>query len=88
MILPGKTVLARQILRGLSPGQVQPCGIDLTLKRVLRWSSAGVVDFDNTQRQNAGTVEIPFEKDGTSQKLHLNPGSYLVEFQVGSIQPL
>ncbi|KAJ7286001.1 putative dUTP diphosphatase Dut [Mycena rebaudengoi] len=82
MILPGKTVFARQILRGLaSPkDQVQPCGIDLTLKRILRWTNAGVVDFDNIRRRNADTVEIPFEGSGTAGKLHLAPGAYLVEF--------
>ena len=40
--------------------QVQPCGVDLILKRVKIWTSPGSVDFDNSLRLNASTVEVPF----------------------------
>ncbi|KAI9037145.1 putative dUTP diphosphatase Dut [Aspergillus affinis] len=61
MILPGRTLLTRLIIQNIkSPSlQVQPCGIDLTLKRILTFNSAGTVDLDNTHRQTASTVEIP-----------------------------
>ncbi|KAJ7653080.1 deoxyuridine 5'-triphosphate nucleotidohydrolase [Mycena polygramma] len=81
MILSGRAVFSRQIVQNLisAQRQVQPCGIDLSLKRVLAWTSAGVVDFDNTFRKTADTIEIPFE--GVLElRLHLRPGAYLVEF--------
>jgi len=34
--------------------------VDLTLKRILRYTSAGTVDFNNERRFLAGTVEVPF----------------------------
>jgi dUTP pyrophosphatase len=63
MILPGHSLIARKIINGaISPAlQSQPCGVDLTLKRVLSWTSPGSIDFDNTLRQTASTKEIPFQ---------------------------
>lgn len=88
MILPGRTVLARGILRGISApsNQVQPCGIDLSLRRVLRWTTPGVIDFDNKFRKAASTIEIPFELP--SNNIHLKQGSYLVEFNETVDTPL
>ncbi|KAJ7037108.1 putative dUTP diphosphatase Dut [Mycena alexandri] len=84
MILPGCAVFTRQIVQGLlsAKSQVQPCGIDLSLKRVLAWTSVGVVDFDNKHRKTATTTELPFEKglDASELRMHLVPGAYLVEF--------
>lgn len=34
--------------------------MDLTLKRIKVWTSPGSVDFDNSRRLNAATVEVPF----------------------------
>jgi dUTP pyrophosphatase len=98
MILPGRTVLLQKILRSVrTPSiQSQPCGIDLTLKRVLTWTSAGSVDFSNIQRKTAETETLPFMSE--KAKLPLSPpssgghgpqdsefidlplGSYLIEF--------
>ncbi|KAJ6600910.1 deoxyuridine 5'-triphosphate nucleotidohydrolase [Mycena sp. CBHHK59/15] len=84
MILPGRAVFTRQIVQGLlsAKSQVQPCGIDLSLKRVLAWTSVSVVDFDNKHRKTATTTELPFEKglDASELRMHLVPGAYLVEF--------
>ncbi|KAF7293904.1 hypothetical protein HMN09_01186600 [Mycena chlorophos] len=86
MILPGRAVFTRQIVQGLlsAKSQVQPCGIDLSLKRVLAWTSPGVVDFDNKHRKTATTSELLFEKghglDDGELRMHLAPGAYLVEF--------
>ena len=68
MILPGCIALQRTVITNLRSAkhQVQPCGIDLTLKRVLKWTSSGTIDFDNTQRQTSQTVEIPFEPSSTT----------------------
>ncbi|KAJ7085648.1 hypothetical protein B0H15DRAFT_753291, partial [Mycena belliarum] len=90
LILPGRAVFTRQIVHGLlsAKSQVQPCGIDLSLKRVLAWTPAGAVDLDNTHRKTAATTELPYEK-GTGPdasdadsglRMHLGPGAYLVEF--------
>ena len=40
--------------------QVQPCGIDLTVRSVSRLDSAGAVDFDNSQRSLATRTELPW----------------------------
>jgi dUTP pyrophosphatase len=59
--------------------QQQPCGVDLTLCRVSKWTSAATIDFDNTKRQVAKTCSLPFD-DNTNQKITLQPGAYLVDF--------
>ena len=61
MILPGRSVIPRIIGNVRSAKiQAQPCGVDLTLKRIKTWTSPGSVDFDNSLRLNASTVEVPF----------------------------
>ena len=61
MILPGRSVIPRIIGNVRSAKiQAQPCGVDLTLKRIKAWTSPGSVDFDNSLRRNASTVEVPF----------------------------
>jgi dUTP pyrophosphatase len=64
MIIPGRVAVARKIISNLySPShQAQPCGVDLALKRIMTWSSAGTIDFDNTHRKSAKTVEVPFRR--------------------------
>jgi len=68
--------------------------VDLTLKHVKIWTSAGAIDFDNSLRKTASTIQIPFVKH--HQQVHnaksqlaehtddssvlLKPGSYLVDF--------
>lgn len=81
MILPGQSLITRKIIQGLTSStvQTQPCGVDLTLKRVLTWTSHGSIDFDNTRRQTASTKEIPFE-------LHTKPGSGITS-QVDNTEP-
>ncbi|KAM0794460.1 deoxyuridine 5'-triphosphate nucleotidohydrolase [Usnea florida] len=61
MILPGRSAVPN-IIRNIRSAkiQAQPCGVDLTLKRIKTWTSPGSVDFDNTLRQNASAVEVPF----------------------------
>lgn len=64
MIIPGRVAHARNVVTQLLSvnRQMQPCGIDLTLKRIMCWSSAGAIDFDNTQRRTAETVDMPFQR--------------------------
>ncbi|EEQ28217.1 putative dUTP diphosphatase [Microsporum canis] len=99
MILPGHSLVARNIITGLvSPSlQIQPCGVDLTLSKVLTWTSAGTIDFDNSQRRKAATNEVAFvpiqqSAGETSEVEHevvdLPQGSYLVEFNETVSVPL
>lgn len=79
MLLPGRSVIPKIIGNVRSAKvQAQPCGVDLTLKRVKAWTSAGIVDFDNSQRLNASTVEIPFisqpeQLQNLTARSHLTP---------------
>ena len=75
MLLPGRFLIPKIITNVRSAQvQAQPCGVDLTLKRVKTWTSAGRVDFDNSLRLNASTREVPFISEhenlqGTSAQL-------------------
>ncbi len=57
--------------------QVQPNGIELTLKRVEVHNSEGAIDFDNSERKLPQTENISFDSDGW---LHLQKGSYKIVF--------
>lgn len=56
--------------------QVQPNGIDLTLKEVFRLEGEGVIARDNADRRLTSLVVLPFERG----RLHLPPGSYLITY--------
>jgi dUTP pyrophosphatase len=56
--------------------QVTPNGIDLTLKKVEKFTGSGCIDFTNEKRELPATEEIPFQ-DGW---VHLSPGCYEVTF--------
>lgn len=88
MIISGREAIARQLVRNLRnvAQQQQPCGIDLTLRQVSRWTSSAVIDFDNSRRKSAKTSYIPF--DTSSPKVTLGPGSYLVDFHETVSVPL
>lgn len=92
MILPGRSLITRSIIRNVKYPtlQAQPCGVDLTLKRVLKWTSPGIIDLDNQLRQPASTEEIPFPSSNENRKpyLDLAQGSYLVEFNETVSVPL
>jgi len=57
--------------------QVQICGVDLTLRSVERFVTAGAVDYDNKERIVSETDEVSFDEAGW---VRLDPGSYLVTF--------
>lgn len=69
MIIPGRVAFGRNIITRLlsADKQMQPCGIDLTLKRVMTWSSPGAIDFTNAHRKTAQTVEVPFQRRSRSR---------------------
>jgi dUTP pyrophosphatase len=56
--------------------QYQPAGVDITLKEVYMFSSAGMIDFDNKERKISDVELLPFE----SEKVTLRPGAYKVVF--------
>lgn len=57
--------------------QVQMCGIELTLRRVERFISAGEVAFDNKERKVSETLDMQFDESGW---IYLGSGAYLVTF--------
>jgi dUTP pyrophosphatase len=81
MILSGRQILTRHIVHNLlqTTHQQQPCGIDLTLRRISAWSSPAVIDFDNSHRQAAKTSLLPFPDNG-NEGIKLEPGTYLIDF--------
>ena len=56
--------------------QVTPNGIDLTLKKVEKFTGSGSIDFTNEKRKLSPTEEIPF----TRTWIDLPPGCYKVTF--------
>jgi len=57
--------------------QVQICGIDLTIRSVERFVTAGAVDYDNKERVVSKTEEVAF---GDAEWVYLEAGCYLVTF--------
>lgn len=57
--------------------QTQMCGVELTLQRVERFLSAGVLAFDNKERKLPETEVVEFDVPGWT---YLGPGAYLVTF--------
>lgn len=56
--------------------QLQPNGIDLTVKHIEKIVGAGCIDFSNKERKLSETVELDFDDD----RLFLPTGSYKVLF--------
>ncbi|PIT85512.1 deoxyuridine 5'-triphosphate nucleotidohydrolase [Candidatus Micrarchaeota archaeon CG10_big_fil_rev_8_21_14_0_10_59_7] len=57
--------------------QLQPASFDLTVSQVFRFSSAGAIDFDNSERKMAETGEIAFDEKGW---VSLPRGAYKIRF--------
>lgn len=95
MIFPGHIVYARGILSHLRciKTQIQPCGIDPTLKNILTMKSAGRIDFDNSGRKTSTSALLRFDtitrtSEEEEPSVHLQPGTYLVEFNEAVCMPL
>ena len=76
MILPKKQLVSRGVISGVHEIQMQPAGIDLSLKEVYAFASSGAVDFDNSQRKIADVALIQFEEEW----VHLAKGCYKVVY--------
>jgi dUTP pyrophosphatase len=57
--------------------QLQPNGIDLTLREIARLTTPGQIGASNSGRILAGTEPLPFAADGF---ISLVPGSYLITY--------
>ncbi|MEM2908784.1 MAG: deoxyuridine 5'-triphosphate nucleotidohydrolase [Candidatus Bilamarchaeaceae archaeon] len=75
MILPRQHLL-QHISDVISDSQFQPAGVDITLREVRQFHSAGQIDFDNSTRRISETIPIVFKDDQVS----LPAGSYKVIF--------
>jgi len=76
MILPKQRLEEANLIEGLHSSQLQPAGIDITLKEVYRFKSPGTIDFDNKERKISNVEPLAFESD----KITLQPGAYKVIF--------
>jgi len=76
MILPKHHLKSGAFFENLHESQYQPAGIDITLKEVCRFSSAGKIDFDNKERKISDTVALAYDAD----EITLSPGAYKVIF--------
>jgi dUTP pyrophosphatase len=88
--LPAMTALVKEELRRLIDGtpslltnylnldeQVQPNGIDLTLKEVFSLEGPGIIPVANADRKLSALVPLPFTD---SCRIHLAPGNYLITY--------
>jgi dUTP pyrophosphatase len=57
--------------------QLQPNGIDLTLKDIFDYAGPGIIPVDNAGRKLAPVAARPF---GTGGRLHLEEGIYLITY--------
>jgi len=57
--------------------QIQPNGIDLTVRSIERFVGPGNVDFDNSHRKLPGVEKLKFYSNGW---LFLEPGAYNITF--------
>jgi len=57
--------------------QTQMCGMELTLQKIERFTSAGAVAFDNIERELPRTEPMDFDPSGW---IDLAAGAYLVTF--------
>lgn len=88
MLLSGASIVKQGIVRNLQSAtqQLQPCGVDLSLRRVFKWTSPATIDSDNSNRQAANTSELRFDKE--TEAIKLRQGAYLVEFNETVSVPL
>lgn len=86
MILSGKQITRLHLVANMisEKDQIQPCGVDFTLKKISLWENSGMIDFDNTKRKLADIDIVPFHNG----QVILKQGGYLVEFNETVTMPL
>jgi dUTP pyrophosphatase len=75
MVIPGSKSITF-MADTMGEGQLQPCGVDMTLREVHSLSDAGEIDFDNSKRKISASSKMEFV-DG---KLHLAQGCYKIVY--------
>lgn len=77
-MLSGRKIIELGLVQGMisEENQVQPAGIDFTLKRLATLDSAGLIDFDNTNRILPDYNTVKFKDNLVT----LKSGVYLAEF--------
>lgn len=58
--------------------QLQPCGLDLTVKKIFKWKDRGYIDFDNSKRKLPKRIEL-IPEDYNYVYYYLPQGVYQVE---------
>lgn len=76
MILPKQHLETANIMEKLHTSQYQPAGIDITLKEICEFKSAGKIDFDNSERKISDVGTMNYE----NEEVKLSPGAYKVVF--------
>ncbi|MCX8198334.1 MAG: deoxyuridine 5'-triphosphate nucleotidohydrolase [Candidatus Micrarchaeota archaeon] len=76
MILGGERA-CRMVKHMIGESQAQPAGVDLTLSQVMRFSSEGEIDYDNSKRRISQSRQLEFDKQG---KIRLKPGCYKIMY--------
>ncbi len=72
-------VKARELVEAMiePDTQTQMCGIELTLKMIERFASAGAIAFDNKERKLPETEMVDFDESGWAD---LRQGAYQITF--------
>ncbi|MCX8175434.1 MAG: deoxyuridine 5'-triphosphate nucleotidohydrolase [Candidatus Micrarchaeota archaeon] len=77
MILPGSRAFQSGFVCGVaSQSQIQPAGVDLSLREVRVFEDAGEIDLDNSRRRISRTRRLRFKKGS----LHLGKGCYKIVY--------
>jgi len=75
MIVPGSKISADLLVKEMPGGsQVQPAGIDMTVKEIHELTSDGEIDYDNSKRRISSSRKLEFV-DG---RVLLKPGCYKI----------
>ncbi len=77
MILPKQHIIDGKLFEDIKhESQFQPCGFDFTLKEIFVYTSAGVIDFDNSARKISTVEPIPF----LNGEVRLKQGAYKIVY--------
>ncbi|MCS7386144.1 MAG: deoxyuridine 5'-triphosphate nucleotidohydrolase [archaeon GB-1867-005] len=79
MIIPGLELIKLKVINNLisEKHQIQPAGVELTLKDVEEFEDAGYIDLTNAKRKVSTCRKLSFDEEG---KIHLSQGAYKVRF--------
>lgn len=77
MILPKQQIISSKLFEDIiGDGQYQPAGMDITLKEIYTFKSAGKLDFDNKERKVSEVEPLAF----INNEIQLKKGTYKIIF--------